>query len=320
MKSVFILSIALVAGLSVPRQGLPAQKIPVDGVAALVNTNSITIGEVMMIVQSMQRQLMSKYTGAELNSQMQAAYSNALNNLIDQRLILDVYGKQEQKIPDSYLNQRVEEIMQDVFSGSRAEFMAALSKDKINYDDWKKEMRDRVLASVMRQMNVERNMTISCVAVRRLYDANLARYRTAPEIKLRMIAISNDDAGKKKAEEALKKLQGGADFAETAKAVSEDIKAAEGGDRGWMQPDALRPELAGRAVAMKKGETSGVIETSNQLYIIKVEDVKDAAVIPYTKAVTQIERELRKSEGEKMYAAWIGRLRKNAFVKVFETD
>jgi len=296
--------------------GLHAAETAVaDGVAAQVNDSYVTIGDVMPLLQPAQRQLAAKYSGDELKEQMKLAYSKALNSLIERRLILDAYEKQENKFPDAYLENRVNEITQDMFSGDRTDLAAELAKEKINVTEWRKEMKDHVIAGTMRRMHVEQNVNISAVAVRKAYDENRDHYNKQAAIHLKMIVLDNNEAGRKKAEEARNKIAAGADFGEVAKSVSIDSKAAEGGDRGWMQPDKLRPELSAALSAMRKGDLSRIIEIEDQLYILKVEDKKES----FQDFQPQIESELRKAEGERLYMAWIQRLRKDSYIKVFDT-
>jgi len=99
--------------------------------------------------------------------------------------------------------------------------------------------------------------------------------------------------------------------------VSSGNKAASGGDWGWIEPKILRPELADVAAKLKQGEMSPVVGVEDQFYILKVEERKEGATAQLAEVQQQIERELRRLESEKLYTAWIERLRKNACVKVF---
>lgn len=77
-----------------------------------------------------------------------------------------------------------------------------------------------------------------------------------------------------KINEAKKELDGKADFAETAKQYSEGATAREGGELGWFAKNQLIPEVAEAAFSLKKGATSGVIESELGYHIIEVEDKK----------------------------------------------
>ncbi len=83
----------------------------------------------------------------------------------------------------------------------------------------------------------------------------------------------NTDA-KKKAEDVLSKVKGGADFAETAKKYSQDTSASNGGDLGYFGKGKMVPEFEKAAFALKTDEVSGVVKTVYGYHIIKVTDVK----------------------------------------------
>ena len=60
--------------------------------------------------------------------------------------------------------------------------------------------------------------------------------------------------------------------------------------------------------------------TQDELYILKVEAKKSAAVTPFEEAQQSIEKELRKTEEDRLYKAWIQRLKDKYYVKVFHTS
>lgn len=84
----------------------------------------------------------------------------------------------------------------------------------------------------------------------------------------------NEDQ-KKKAEDFLKQVKDGKDFAEVAK-QSDDPTAAAGGDQGFVKKGELDPALESVVFTMQPGQVSEVIKTSNGYAIVKVEEVKSA--------------------------------------------
>lgn len=85
----------------------------------------------------------------------------------------------------------------------------------------------------------------------------------------------------KQADDALKQLQGGADFAAVAGQVSEDPSKANGGQYGTpiSRNDADIPAaVMAQLFKLKPGETSGVINTGFTLEIVKVAGVQDDKV------------------------------------------
>ena len=125
---------------------------------------------------------------------------------------------------------------------------------------------------------------VSDAQLQQQYQDNLDSYRTPERVKVRHILIKTEGKPKDevpklkaKAEDILKQLQHGADFAELAKKNSEDPGSAEkGGELGWIVRGQTVPNFEKAAFSLKPGDLSGVIETEYGFHIIQVED-KQAA-------------------------------------------
>ena len=72
-------------------------------------------------------------------------------------------------------------------------------------------------------------------------------------------------------QEATRRLSKGEDFAEVARALSEDASAVRGGDIGFLHPDDLAPALREAAKTLSKGAVSAVVETANGFVLLKRE-------------------------------------------------
>jgi peptidyl-prolyl cis-trans isomerase D len=92
----------------------------------------------------------------------------------------------------------------------------------------------------------------------------------------------------KQAQELLKKLQGGEDFAQAAKAHSQDAASKDkGGDLGYVSRGQHPPEWDRVAFGLKTGQV-GRADTPQGIYLLKVEEVKETERIPGAEAqVTQ---------------------------------
>jgi peptidyl-prolyl cis-trans isomerase D len=116
------------------------------------------------------------------------------------------------------------------------------------------------------------------------YRAHQDEFRVAESVTARHILIkanSNDpksvDAAKVKAEDVLKQLKAGGNFAALAKKYSDDPGSKDkGGDLGSIQKGQTVPEFEQAAFAAKKGELVGPIKTMFGFHIIQVQDHTDA--------------------------------------------
>ena len=77
-------------------------------------------------------------------------------------------------------------------------------------------------------------------------------------------------------------------FAEAARKYSEDGVAANGGDLGWVTRGMLDPAFEEAMFQLKKGVTSGIVETKYGYHLILVEDRQAAGTQPFEEARSQV--------------------------------
>ena len=121
--------------------------------------------------------------------------------------------------------------------------------------------------------------------VQQYYQGHQKDYQVPEEVKVRHILIKVDAgadpkvdaAAKQKAEDLLKQIKGGADFAALAKANSDDPGSKEqGGELGMIQRGVTVPAFEKAAFGLEPGQISDVIKTQFGYHIIKVEEKQTA--------------------------------------------
>lgn len=138
------------------------------------------------------------------------------------------------------------------------------------------------------------------------YDGHQDEFRQEEQVRARHILIrlaeDADDAGKAeartRADDALAKIKGGADFATLATEASEDSSASRGGDLGVFRRGLMVPEFEAAAFALEPGQVSEVVETQFGFHIIKVEEKIPAGMRPFEDARLQIEAKLRSQKAQ----------------------
>ena len=125
-------------------------------------------------------------------------------------------------------------------------------------------------------------VTVPASDVERAYNNNIEQYTTPEQIRASHILFKTESkdeaAAKAKAEEVLKQVKAGADFAELARKHSEDEGTAKtGGDLDYFGRGRMVAEFDQAAFAMQVGQTSDLVKTQYGYHIIKLVDKKAAA-------------------------------------------
>ena len=313
-------ALSLPGWTSVPAQTNAAQAV--DGYAAVVNERVITMGDVLDYIQPNILQLRDSYAGEELERRREEAYQTGLNLLIEQALIVEEFGKQGGSIPDRLINDRINGVIFEQFDNDRARFLAALAEEQITLEEWRERIRERLIVNALRQQEVNERVQVTPEALRRAFEQNRAKYDQPGQIKLNMITLRKDRAAdEQSAREQAVMIRGrilaGESFSKLAEEFSHDPKAANGGAWGWIKPDDLRAELKGALEYLKDGELSEVLDTPEAFYLAQIEERKAPHVATLEELRPELEKEVRRTESDRLYRAWIERLKRKHAVQLF---
>lgn len=142
-----------------------------------------------------------------------------------------------------------------------------------------------------------KNNPVSDEEAQTYYEEHKAQYvsnekRLAAHI---LVMPGNDEAAAKaKAEDLAKQLDSGADFADLAKANSDDTLSAEqGGKLDWFEHGVMDPAFDAALFALNKGQHSAVVKTDFGFHIIKLLDVQSGATVPFADVKAKIVAQLQ---------------------------
>src|SRR5438874_1958595 len=242
------------------------EPVEVNGIAAVVNGDVITISQVQSLSAPRVKQLRAQFTGEELEKQLKAARELALKDLIDRQLVLQAFKKEKYEIPDHIVEERVHEIIRQNFGGDRNTFIKTLEAQNYTLGEFKQKEMEQMIVQAMRSHNVKTKNIISPTKIEDYYRKHRDEFTSKETIKLRMIMIPGQKdtatapAQKALAEEVLGRLAGGAEFDRTAQVYSEDSTRDNGGDWGWIEHNTLAGPLEKVAFNMPVGRISNIID------------------------------------------------------------
>jgi peptidyl-prolyl cis-trans isomerase D len=138
---------------------------------------------------------------------------------------------------------------------------------------------------------------VSDADIQKYYTDHSADYQVKEQVKVRHILIAvpqgsdakADAAAKAKAEDILKQIKAGGDFAKLAAANSDDPGSkTQGGELGWLDRGKTVPEFDKMAFSLKPGQTSDLVKTQFGYHIIQTEEKKDARTKPLAEVKAEI--------------------------------
>jgi len=153
---------------------------------------------------------------------------------------------------------------------------------------------------VLDQDKVAATINVTDEQLRAAYSQSLDNFRMPERVHARHILLKTEgksDADKKalkaKAEDLLKQLKGGADFAELAKKNSDDGSKEQGGDLGWFTHGQMVAEFDSAAFALKPKELSGVVTSQFGYHIIQTLEKDPAKLKPFEEVKDELAKEVR---------------------------
>ncbi|MFO7937948.1 MAG: peptidyl-prolyl cis-trans isomerase [Kiritimatiellia bacterium] len=318
--TILMLSLMTSTGISAGKENNNNAML-LDGVAAYVNSDMITISEVMMEVR--RSPWASDVSASQREKRLREMYNATLNALIDRNLILDAARKSKLELQSWAVDNRVREIVANNFGGDRTELHQLLADRKITFEEWKQNLEEDLTISAMRYQKVDSHVNPTPKEIRAEYEANKGRYQTQKAVAVSMIILDppqdDEKSVKERAKEIEEKLAEGVSFAELARVYSNDAKASQGGAWGKVNPeDVFRKEIVNALDSLKPGETSPVIILDDYGYIVRKDEQQDGRALTFEEAAPYVENRLRMKQSEKLYRKWMKRLREEAYVKIFE--
>jgi peptidyl-prolyl cis-trans isomerase C len=232
-----------------------------------------------------------------------------LRGLLDQLVafhLLDQAGR-AQKVPvsDADVDAQLATIRKNF--PTDAAFQQGLTSEGISLDQLKKQMRSSLVVQKFIESEIDAKIAVSDAEIADFYKQNTERFKQGEAVHASHILIAvpqNADATQKtqaraKAEQILKQVKGGADFAKIATEQSQDPGSApRGGDLGFFPRGQMTPAFEEAAFKLKDGAISGIVETPFGFHIIKLLGHTPARTVPVEEAGPQIKQFLMQGQRE----------------------
>ena len=254
-----------------------------DYIVAVVNSELVTANEVE---QRSGRVRDEARRGGGRMPPGEVLRKQVVDALIDERVLVTYARDSGMKVDEAELDRAVS----SVAANNRvtlAELRRRLQAEGIEFSRFRSSLRDQILVERVREREVQARIRVSDAEIDKLIEQQRGAAEAGAELNLAQILVTVPEGASEaqvaerraRADAALARVQGGADFATVAREVSEDGNRANGGVIG-LRPSNRLPDLFVEATKnLKAGEmTPQPIKSGAGFHLLKVVERRDGQV------------------------------------------
>jgi len=298
----------------------------VEEIIARVNNEIITSSELekarSIAVEEAQQECSGRCTPEQLQVAVEDRQKFALRDLIDQSLLAQ-RGKDMGVNVEGDVVKQLDQVRIQNKLESMEKLESAVTKEGLNWDDFKNNIRNKLLTQEVIRREVGSHITIGRDDAMKYYEAHKKDFVKPEQVALRAIEISTTGKTdselpdlKKKADDMLRRIKDGEDFATLAKRFSEGSTAQQGGYLGVYKRGELSKQLEDQVFAMKKNQLTDVIETKQGYLILQVLERYEEGEQPFEKVENEIMDHLYSERMEPALREYLKTLREQSYVVV----
>jgi parvulin-like peptidyl-prolyl isomerase len=251
----------------------------------------------------------------------------ALDDLIKEKLLAERAKELSVSATDAEVEEALQRVKGQYNLTTDAEFDAAVAQSGLTRDDLKRQLRETITIQKVVGRDVAARLDVTDDMLRLEYERQKEKLYPVPEqarVAEIVVRFSKDAAERERAgqriAEAQEKIKAGAGFADVAKEYSQGAAKDRGGDLGLVSRGELMPALDAAVFADPPNEYPPPVLMPSSMHLFRVRDRKPASFRPFN----DVKEELRKKIGDELYekrfTEYVNKLRKEAFVKIYDAD
>jgi len=228
--------------------------------------------------------------------------------LVSDAEVQQEFVKQNVKVKFEYAVLRKDDLLKQI-QPNEAELKAFYERNKATYNNSIPEKR-KLRYVVLEMAKIQAGTAVSREDLQVYYDQHKDDYRVPEQVSVSHILIKTPLPGadgkvdgkgveeaRKKADDVLKQVKAGGNFAELAKKYSEDPGSGKnGGSLGFIGRGRTVPEFEKAAFSLAKSSTSDLVQSSYGFHIIRVDDKQAAHVKTLDEVKDQIEESIKQQK------------------------
>jgi peptidyl-prolyl cis-trans isomerase SurA len=312
MKKSFWILPAILLGLCT------AEAKIVDRIVAQVNDEIITLSELNRKMAEVRQSLEAKYAGDQLTQMLQQAEKQALESLIEEKLL---YQKAMElgynANVDAQVSAYVQRIMKENNIKDTDELESALAQQGTNLKDFRDDIRRQVMRSDLVNDFVGSRITLLTPEIEKYYRDHPADFTTPEEVTLSEIIVTgeeNDKESENRANDLYSRLQQGESFSALASQYSKGPTANKSGNIGAYLISKLNPETVKAIANLKEGEVSKPQKIKEGYVMYHIDGRKYAVLRALDEVKDEIRNLLFQQKLAPEYQRFISQLKEDAYI------
>jgi peptidyl-prolyl cis-trans isomerase C len=311
-----------------PAPSAPAAPPQEDKVIATVNGTNIMESQVQSRIDGEYKPMLAKYAAQspEMAAQQEKMLRQALtNSLVVECLLNEEARKANIVVTDADLTAEMTQRLAAMNPPYTLEqYQKIVEAQGGNFEAAKRGHMRELKYSRLFEAKFGGTIAVTEADAKKYYDENIKEFEVPEQVRASHILVSTKPAdpnadpnqvkvrAKQKAEELLKKVREGGDFAALARENSDCGSKTQGGDLGLFTRDKMVKPFADAAFTMKVGEISDLVETEFGYHIIKVTEHRDPNQIAFDNAKTSIIDRLTQQKRQEAARKYVDSLRQSA--------
>ena len=300
----------------------------VDRVVAVVNNDIILNSDIEQALSVAATALdEQRYSPSQRQQILNKQRQRILDQLIYDKLTDQQVKRDHINIGDDEVNATIERI-RSVNKMSDQDLRRALELDGISYDDYRKQIKDRMLRTRLVNREVKSKIVITDEDVKAYYDAHQSEYGGHTKLELSHILIRvPSEAGPTEKERALnqindiyKQLQNGEAFDKLASQYSEAPSAQRNGYLGVFDINQLSDKIQQAVQKLGPQQFSKIVETDQGYQIFYITSLTQSGAKPLEEVRGEIQEKIYTESVDQKFNAWIKELRQRSHVQILESS
>ena len=279
-----------------------------DGIAAIVNSEIITISELQTEMADQTVRLKARYDGTEFTDRLVQKQYEVLNRMIERKLQLQEARAKGITVSEAEVEKTWKQLNQN-------------STPPGSLLESKESLREELTIRRITNFEVQQDLMVSPEEIRAYYTERQERFTSPPDYHLRQILLLPDpgesmEEVKTRAEHLVRQLNEGADFFELAAEFSDGSESLKGGDLGFLKKADLLAPLRAALEALNPGEVSPAIETDLGVHILRLEGIKAGTLQPFEEVKASLANQLYQQKTQQAHEAWLASLKDKAYIEI----